>query len=79
MPKRTCRYFDSEVLYPFGYGLGYSAFRYSNPRVSEIASAKAAVKISVDVANTGMTAADEVLQLYLRSNRRGYLELIAGC
>jgi beta-glucosidase len=66
MSKRTYRYFDGDALYPFGYGLGYSAFHYSNPQVSEIAaSGKSAEKISVDVANTGKTAADEVVQLYL--------------
>jgi beta-glucosidase len=66
MSKRTYRYFDGKVLYPFGYGLGYSSFHYSNPQVSEIAaSVKTAEKISVDVANTGRTPADEVIQLYL--------------
>jgi beta-glucosidase len=66
MSKRTYRYFDGEVLYPFGYGLGYSTFRYSNPRVLETdVAGKQAQTISVDVANTGDMAADEIVQLYL--------------
>jgi beta-glucosidase len=53
-------------LYPFGYGLSYSAFHYSNPQVSEVvASGKTLEKISVDVANAGRAAAEEVVELYL--------------
>ena len=66
MSRRTYRYFEGEVLYPFGYGLGYATFQYSNPQVRETdASGKEARTISVDVANTGNMAADEVVQLYL--------------
>jgi beta-glucosidase len=66
MAKRTYRYFDGEVLYPFGYGLSYTSFTYSRPRVdhAEI-SATGAVTIAVDVANTGAMASAEVVQLYL--------------
>ena len=66
MSKRTYRYFDGEPLYPFGYGLSYSNFQYSNPQVREsAASDELAETISVDIANTGTMAADEVVQLYL--------------
>jgi beta-glucosidase len=67
MSKRTYRYFAGEALYPFGYGLSYAAFRYSNPRVdtSSKPEGRAAATISVDVANTGAMAGDEVVQLYL--------------
>jgi beta-glucosidase len=66
MSKRTYRYFDGEVLYPFGYGLSYSSFQYSNPRAGEIAASGAVTEtITVDIANTGTMAADEVVQLYL--------------
>ncbi len=66
MAKRTYRYFDGEPLYPFGYGLSYTSFAYSNARVEkdEIA-ADGETNISVDVTNTGSMAADEVVQLYL--------------
>jgi len=66
MAKRTYRYFDGEPLYPFGYGLSYTTFSYSNPKVdrSDIA-ADDAVTISVDVTNAGSMPGDEVVQLYL--------------
>jgi beta-glucosidase len=69
MAKRTYRYFDGEPLYPFGYGLSYTSFAYSNAKVdtSRLAggSVTGSVTISVDVANDGAMAGDEVVQLYL--------------
>jgi beta-glucosidase len=66
MANRTYRYFHGEPLYPFGYGLSYTSFAYNNPRVSEASvAAKGEVTVSVDVANTGAVAGDEVAQLYL--------------
>ncbi|HVY84444.1 MAG TPA: glycoside hydrolase family 3 C-terminal domain-containing protein, partial [Caulobacterales bacterium] len=65
MAHRTYRYFTGEPLYRFGYGLSYSAFLYSNPRVSSArVRANGAVTVSVDVANTGAMDSDEVVQLY---------------
>ena len=54
-------------LYPFGYGLSYTEFRYSNLRVepSEIRPA-GETRVSIDVANTGKQAGVETAQLYLR-------------
>jgi beta-glucosidase len=73
MAKRTYRYFDGEPLYPFGYGLSYASFSYSNPHVSNAeAAANGEVDISVDVTNSGEVAGDEVVQLYLmRPNLSG--------
>jgi beta-glucosidase len=66
MAGRTYRYFKGEPLYPFGYGLTYTTFAYTNPRVDRAAiSAGEAVTVSVDVANAGKMASDEVVQLYL--------------
>jgi len=63
MAGRTYRYFDGEVLYPFGYGLSYTTFGYANARTSEGMGNE--VKVSVDVTNTGAIAGEEVVQLYL--------------
>jgi beta-glucosidase len=66
MTGRTYRYFKGEPLYPFGYGITYTTFAYTNPRVDRAAiSAGEAVTVSVDVANAGKVASDEVVQLYL--------------
>jgi beta-glucosidase len=66
MAKRTYRYFDGEPLYPFGYGLSYTSFSYSQPRADKASvSAAGEVTVSVDIANTGAMAGDEVVQLYL--------------
>jgi beta-glucosidase len=66
MSKRTYRYFTGEPLYPFGYGLSYTTFSYSNARVSHAGAANTAEEtVSVDVANSGAVGGDEVVQLYL--------------
>jgi beta-glucosidase len=66
MAKRTYRYFDGEPLYPFGFGLSYTSFAYSQPHVDHASiSATDTVTISADVKNTGSVAGDEVVQLYL--------------
>jgi beta-glucosidase len=63
---RTYMYFKGKPLYPFGYGLSYTTFRYSNPRVSANKVAKdGAVAVSVDIENTGKRLGDEVVQLYV--------------
>jgi len=66
MANRTYRYFSGEALYPFGYGLSYTHFAYSNPQVSPSrAAAGQVVTVSVDVSNAGAMDGDEVVQLYL--------------
>jgi beta-glucosidase len=66
MAQRTYRYFGGDPLYPFGYGLSYTSFRYDNSRVDTAdLSANHSVIVSVDVTNTGAIAGDEVVQLYL--------------
>jgi beta-glucosidase len=54
-------------LYPFGYGLSYTTFEFTNLQVnpSEI-NAQADIQVSVDVKNTGSRKGDEVVQLYLK-------------
>jgi len=63
---RTYMYFKGEPLYPFGYGLSYTSFRYSNLKTSSPYLAKdGSVTVSVDVSNTGSRAGDDVVQLYV--------------
>lgn len=57
---------STKPLYPFGHGLSYTTFEYSNLIIGATqVTAQDTVAISVDVKNTGSTAADEVVQLYL--------------
>ena len=66
MEGRTYRYFKGEPLYPFGYGLSYTKFAYSNLRFeSKTVKAGEPLKVSVDVTNSGDRQGDEVVQLYL--------------
>jgi beta-glucosidase len=64
---RTYMYFKGEPLYPFGYGLSYTTFKYSNLRASSPQLAKdGTLTISVDVTNTGSRAGDDVVQMYVK-------------
>lgn len=60
--------FDTlEPLYPFGFGLSYTSFEVSAPRViGEKLTTESLVRVEVDVTNVGKLAGDEVAQLYLR-------------
>ena len=63
----TYMYFKGEPLFPFGYGLSYTTFKYSNLRTSSPTLAKdGAVTVSVDVTNTGSRAGDAVVQMYVK-------------
>src|SRR6185437_5839847 len=62
MKNRTYRYFKGEPLYPFGYGLSYSAFAYSG--LSTKRTARGA-EIGATVKNTSSREGDEVVQLYV--------------
>lgn len=54
------------ALYPFGFGLSYTSFAYSNMQLSAHQfSVKDSLRVSVDITNTGKLAGDEVAQLYL--------------
>jgi beta-glucosidase len=65
-PGRTHRYFTGNPLTPFGFGLSYTNFSYSDLQVSPSTVPKGGVGISVTatVTNTGLVTSDEVVQLY---------------
>jgi beta-glucosidase len=68
-PTRARSYLnvDSQYLYPFGYGLSYSTFEYSNLKIDKTEmSANESVTVSFTVKNTSQRTGDEVVQLYIR-------------
>jgi beta-glucosidase len=65
MEGRTYRYFRGEPLFPFGHGLSYTVFRYSNLKLPAKVNAGDNAWISVTVKNTGTVDGEEVVQLYL--------------
>lgn len=70
-PSRNHRYVgdSGEPLFPFGFGLSYTTFRYDHVVVqAPAASSGADIQVSVDVTNTGTREGDEVAQLYMREN-----------
>jgi beta-glucosidase len=64
MKGRTYRYADKPPLWPFGHGLSYTTFRYTNLVVGP-AREVAELALSVDVENTGSRASDEVVEVYV--------------
>ena len=60
---RTYRYFNGPVLYPFGFGLSYTHFDYSDLRAEK---RDGGLKVCVNVKNTGKVTGDEVAQLYVK-------------
>jgi beta-glucosidase len=64
---RTYMYAKDKPLYPFGYGLSYTTFKYSKMKVSSSKLPEdSEVVVSVNVTNTGRRAGDEVVQLYIQ-------------
>lgn len=70
-PSRVYKYVDSDgkPLFPFGFGLSYTTFRYDHVSVRPPASgSKEDIQVSVDVTNTGSREGDEVAQLYMHKD-----------
>jgi len=64
---RTYMYFKGEPLYPFGYGLSYTTFAYSNIRTSSnVLRPNGKLVVSFDLTNTGKRSGEEVVQLYVK-------------
>jgi beta-glucosidase len=69
------RYYDAKempVLFPFGYGLSYTSFKYTNPKVSANTFKDTdGVAVTVDVTNTGDVAGKEIVQVYVHDQKSG--------
>jgi len=67
--RRGYLFDTTKPLYPFGYGLSYTTFSMSAPRLARSTiGATESVGVSVDVVNTGKRSGDEVVQLYVRDD-----------
>ena len=80
--KGLYRFKDKSPLYPFGYGLSYTTFAMSAPKLknSQIQT-DGKTTVSVEVTNTGKVAGDEVVQLYVRDDHASvgrYLKMLKG-
>lgn len=70
MQGRTYRYLEKAPLYPFGYGLSYTSFVYSNLRLSHTRLfAGMPLTVTVTVKNTGDVGSDEVVCCYIRDEQ----------
>jgi beta-glucosidase len=82
MKERTYRYFTQEPLYPFGFGLSYSSFQYSNPEVIPTAiNENECAILSIYIKNTGKYDGDEVVQLYVKGrgvDNNGAIKTLKG-
>jgi beta-glucosidase len=78
MANRTYRYFNGEALYPFGFGLSYTTFRYAGMHMSKNTISKnETVRVEVTITNTGKYKGDEVVQLYIIHEGINYAPLRA--
>jgi beta-glucosidase len=79
---RTYMYLKQKPLYPFGYGLSYTTFKYSNLRLSsQTIHSDGMLHVSIDIRNSGRRAGDEVMQMYvahLNSKVKRPLEELKG-
>lgn len=57
------------MLYPFGYGLSYTSFKYKDLEVPSLIQTGDSVRVKVAVKNTGKVEGEEVVQLYLSHKR----------
>ena len=74
MAGRTYRYFSGDTLYPFGFGLSYTSFEYSDLTFSSgTIDGRQSLWVSCQVRNIGQVAGDEVVQAYLQDEQASTL------
>ena len=68
--ESTYRYYNGEPLFPFGFGLTYTTFKYGSLKLNKTEfSENERVEVTLDVGNYGMYDSDEVVQLYIKAPR----------
>ena len=65
MTNRTYRYFAGEALYPFGYGLSFTTFKYENLNSPSSVTSGKNISVAAKVTNSGKEDGEEVAQLYI--------------
>lgn len=80
--KGKYRFTDKSPLFPFGYGLSYTTFKYGEPKLEQNTISKdGSTTVSVEITNTGDRVGDEVVQMYVRDDYASvgrYLKLLKG-
>lgn len=71
MKGRTYRYMEQEALYPFGYGLSYTEFTYTDAAVSSDTLGGDGIEVKAVVTNTGDREGTETVQVYVKADREG--------
>ncbi len=71
MKGRTYRYMKNEALYPFGYGLSYTSFEYTDVAVSSNEVLAEGIDVTATVTNTGKLAGGETVQVYVKVCKEG--------
>jgi len=70
MKGRTYRYLRQEPLYPFGYGLSYTTFKYNKIKLSKNnMKVGETVDLQINIQNAGKMAGDEVVQVYIKNKQ----------
>lgn len=77
MKGKTYRYCEKPVLYPFGFGLSYTEFSYSNIKLSS-ATLNKKIEISFTVKNSGSVDGDEVVQVYIHQQGQQAIKELKG-
>ena len=73
MNNRTYKYINYDPMYPFGFGLSYSNFSYSNIKLNKTKiKIGESIKASIDIENNSNTAGDEIVQIYVSFKGKGY-------
>jgi beta-glucosidase len=70
MDGRTYRYFNGEALYPFGYGLSFTSFKYDMLKIPANITKGKNTMVTVRVTNTGKMTGEEVVQLYVSNENK---------